>query len=132
MKKGTRILVIIGLIGACAWLLLYSFNLLAWRLYSPPPETEGIALADLDGDGDLDTFLANGRNEGSVPNTVLFNDGNGHYTWWTYRFRARERNVGWRIDYFMVTPDLRDRVREAGILPDVMGSDHCPVSLVLT
>jgi len=46
--------------------------------------------------------------------------------------RARERNVGWRLDYFMVSPDLKDRIVDADIHEDVMGSDHCPVSLVLS
>lgn len=55
------------------------------------------------------------------------------YSWWTYRFKARERNAGWRIDYFFVTQDLIDnhRVREAFIENDIFGSDHCPVGLVL-
>ena len=55
---------------------LYLINLLAWRI-PPKPETHAIELADLDGDGDLDAFLANGRNEAAEPNTVLWNDGNG-------------------------------------------------------
>jgi exodeoxyribonuclease-3 len=55
----------------------------------------------------------------------------GHYTWWTYRFQARKRNVGWRIDYFMITSDFSDRVVDCGILKDVEGSDHCPVYLEL-
>ncbi len=55
----------------------------------------------------------------------------GAYTWWSYRFRAREKDVGWRIDYFVVSDRLRDRIRSAGIHKDVMGSDHCPVELVL-
>ncbi len=55
------------------------------------------------------------------------------YSWWTYRFKARERNVGWRIDYFFVTRDLIDqgRVKEAFIDNEITGSDHCPVGLVL-
>ena len=53
------------------------------------------------------------------------------YTWWDMVTRARERNVGWRIDYFFVSPDLKDLVVEADIHPDVMGSDHCPISLTL-
>ena len=53
------------------------------------------------------------------------------YSWWSYRARARERNVGWRIDYFLVSDRLRDNIREAFILPEVMGSDHCPVGLDL-
>lgn len=55
----------------------------------------------------------------------------GAYSWWTARAGARERNVGWRLDYFFITPDLRDKVITAEIHPDVMGSDHCPVSLTL-
>ena len=53
------------------------------------------------------------------------------YTWWDMVTRARERNVGWRLDYFFVTPDLRDRLIHADIQPEVMGSDHCPISLTL-
>jgi exodeoxyribonuclease III len=53
------------------------------------------------------------------------------YSWWDMVTRARERNVGWRLDYFMVSPDLKDHVRAADIHEEVMGSDHCPVSLVL-
>jgi exodeoxyribonuclease III len=55
----------------------------------------------------------------------------GHYTWWTYRFQARTRNVGWRIDYFMVTADFESSVVDCGILSDVHGSDHCPVYLTI-
>ncbi|MBO6045485.1 MAG: exodeoxyribonuclease III [Bacteroidales bacterium] len=53
------------------------------------------------------------------------------YSWWSYRMRARERNVGWRIDYFLVSSDLRDRIVSTDILNDVFGSDHCPVELIL-
>jgi len=53
------------------------------------------------------------------------------YTWWTYRFGARGRNVGWRLDYFMVSDALMPRVKDVVIHGDVMGSDHCPVSLML-
>jgi exodeoxyribonuclease-3 len=55
----------------------------------------------------------------------------GAYTWWALFSYARERNVGWRLDYFFVSPDLWPRIVEAAIHPDVMGSDHCPVSLTL-
>ena len=51
------------------------------------------------------------------------------YSWWSYRMRARERDIGWRIDYFVVSNSLRSRIAGADILTDVMGSDHCPVSL---
>ena len=53
------------------------------------------------------------------------------YTWWDMVTRARERNVGWRIDYFLVSPDLKDRIVEADIEMEVMGSDHCPIRLTL-
>ncbi len=53
----------------------------------------------------------------------------GVYSWWSYRFRARENNAGWRIDYFLVSEVLGDKLQGAGILTDVFGSDHCPVSL---
>lgn len=53
------------------------------------------------------------------------------YTWWDMVTRARERNVGWRLDYFFVTPDLKDQIVDADIHPSVMGSDHCPISLTL-
>lgn len=54
-----------------------------------------------------------------------------HYSWWTYRANARARNIGWRIDYFFVTPDLIKQVQDAFITPEVMGSDHCPIGLKL-
>ena len=54
------------------------------------------------------------------------------YSWWSYRMRARERNVGWRIDYFLVSEDLKDRIKGAEILNDIFGSDHCPVELTLS
>ena len=53
------------------------------------------------------------------------------YSWWSYRFKAREKNVGWRIDYFFVTEDLLSELKEADILNEVIGSDHCPVSIIL-
>ena len=51
------------------------------------------------------------------------------YSWWSYRFKAREKNAGWRIDYFCVSDCLRDRLEDAKILAEVLGSDHCPVEL---
>ena len=51
------------------------------------------------------------------------------YSWWSYRFRAREKNAGWRIDYFIVSEDFRDRIKDAKIHTDIFGSDHCPVEL---
>ena len=61
----------------------------------------------------------------------LYPDATGAYSWWSYRFHARENNAGWRIDYFIVSDRLRDRIRRAEILSDVQGSDHCPVLLEL-
>lgn len=55
-----------------------------------------------------------------------------NYTWWSYRAGARQKNIGWRIDYFFITPDLQDSVKTAYLQPDVMGSDHCPVVLELS
>jgi exodeoxyribonuclease III len=62
---------------------------------------------------------------------VFHPTGNGHYSWWTYRAGARAKNIGWRIDYFGVSASLKPRLREAFIRPEVTGSDHCPVGIVL-
>ena len=59
----------------------------------------------------------------------LYPDVEGIYSWWSYRFSARAKNAGWRIDYFCVSECLKDRLKDAKILTDVMGSDHCPVEL---
>lgn len=61
----------------------------------------------------------------------LYPDRRDAYTWWSYMFKARERNTGWRIDYFIVSERLMDRVEDALIFPEVTGSDHCPVGLIL-
>lgn len=53
------------------------------------------------------------------------------YSWWSYRFHAREKNAGWRIDYFVVSDELKDNLKEARIHSDILGSDHCPVELIL-
>lgn len=62
---------------------------------------------------------------------LLYPDKSDIYSWWSYRMRSRERNAGWRIDYFVVSENLRGRIAGAEILNDVYGSDHCPVSLTL-
>ena len=62
----------------------------------------------------------------------LYPDTTGAYSWWSYRFNARKNNAGWRIDYFLVSNRLADRISAAAIHPDIMGSDHCPVSLDLS
>ena len=68
---------------------------------------------------------------GFVDTFRLFTEGNGHYSWWSYMSGARERNAGWRIDYFLVSGGLKDAVTKAEIHADLMGSDHCPVSVEL-
>ena len=59
----------------------------------------------------------------------LYPDLEGAYSWWSYRFKAREKNVGWRIDYFVVSDDIKNKIKESSIRSDIMGSDHCPVCL---
>lgn len=61
----------------------------------------------------------------------LYPDKTGAYSWWSYMFKAREKNAGWRIDYFIVSEKMADRIEDAVIYPEVMGSDHCPVGLLL-
>jgi exodeoxyribonuclease-3 len=73
----------------------------------------------------IDEFIA----RGFVDTFRLFNREPGQYTWWDLKTRARERNVGWRIDYFFVSDNLKKDVRAAYILAEVMGSDHCPIGL---
>jgi len=75
----------------------------------------------------LDKFIAHGY----VDTFRHFNQEPGQYTWWTYRMNARQRNIGWRLDYFFVNKEFLPRVLNAGILSDVTGSDHCPVILEL-
>jgi len=60
---------------------------------------------------------------------LLYPDKTEAYSWWSYRFKARERNAGWRIDYFIVSRSIEDKISEAKIYSDVYGSDHCPVGL---
>jgi len=60
-----------------------------------------------------------------------FNQEPDQYTWWSFRSAARERNVGWRIDYFLISPSLRNRLKHAFIRQKVMGSDHCPVGITI-
>lgn len=68
---------------------------------------------------------------GFIDTLRLFKAGNGHYSWWSHFAKARERNVGWRIDYFLVSASLKDKVVDAAIHANVLGSDHCPVSVTL-
>lgn len=66
---------------------------------------------------------------GFIDTFRMFNDQPGNYTWWDMQTRARERNVGWRIDYFFVSENLKDHIHNAFILSDVTGSDHCPIGI---
>ncbi len=61
----------------------------------------------------------------------LYSDEPGHYTWWDYKTRSRQRNVGWRLDYFFISKSLKDRVLNSLILSNIIGSDHCPVLLYI-
>jgi len=76
----------------------------------------------------LDMYVENGW----IDTFRLFHQEGERYSWWTYRFGARERNVGWRIDYFFVNEGFLDNVEDADIHDEIMGSDHCPVSLELS
>lgn len=71
------------------------------------------------GEGFVDTFR------------YLYPDAEKMYSWWSYRTRARERNVGWRIDYFLASSKLKDKIKGAEIHSEILGSDHCPVALIL-
>ncbi len=73
----------------------------------------------------MDSFVA----AGFIDTFRIFNQEPGQYTWWSYRFSARTKNIGWRIDYFCVSGGVKARVKNSAILPEVMGSDHCPVEL---
>ncbi|MDD4749053.1 MAG: exodeoxyribonuclease III [Methanosarcinaceae archaeon] len=75
----------------------------------------------------LDKFLA----AGYIDTFRMFNKAGKNYTWWSMRSRARERNVGWRLDYFFVSKELQENVHSASILSEIWGSDHCPVELEL-
>jgi exodeoxyribonuclease III len=68
---------------------------------------------------------------GFVDTFRMFKQGNGYYTWWSHFAKARERNVGWRIDYFLVSESLKAKVQAADIHPSYLGSDHCPISVTL-
>lgn len=68
---------------------------------------------------------------GFIDTLRMFKQGNGFYTWWSHFANSRERNVGWRIDYFLVSNVLKSKVKSAEIHPKIMGSDHCPISVTL-
>ncbi|MFA5763184.1 MAG: exodeoxyribonuclease III [archaeon] len=67
--------------------------------------------------------------KGYVDTFRMFNDLPNQYTWWSYRFKARQRNIGWRIDYFVASNELKNKIKSSTILESVLGSDHCPIEL---
>ncbi len=87
-------------------------------------KTAGYTQIEIDG---FKNFL----NEGFIDTFREFNREKGHYTYWSYMFNARKNNIGWRIDYFLASRELKPRLKDAFILPSVPGSDHCPVGVVL-
>ncbi|MGZ3777254.1 MAG: exodeoxyribonuclease III [Mucilaginibacter sp.] len=76
-------------------------------------------------------WMENFINSGFIDTFRMFKQGNGHYSWWSNFANSRARNVGWRIDYFLVSSGLKPKVRVADIHADIMGSDHCPVSVTI-
>ncbi len=95
-------------------------------LANPKPNIGKKGFSDQERSG-FDNWLS----AGFVDTFRLFASGNGHYTWWTHWANARQRNVGWRIDYFLVSNSLKPKIKAAQIHADIMGSDHCPVSITL-
>jgi exodeoxyribonuclease-3 len=75
--------------------------------------------------------IQNMIDNGFIDTFRIFKQGNGYYTWWSHFANSRARNVGWRIDYFLVSDSLKPKIKAAEIHPQVMGSDHCPISLEL-
>ena len=75
----------------------------------------------------MDKFISHGY----IDTFRHFNKEPGHYTWWSYRFKAREKNIGWRLDYFFISENLLGSLTGAFIMKDVYGSDHCPVGITL-
>ncbi|HSX47131.1 MAG TPA: exodeoxyribonuclease III [Patescibacteria group bacterium] len=95
-------------------------------LANPKPNKGKKGFTDEERHG-FDNWLA----AGFVDTFRMFKQGNGYYTWWSHFANARARNVGWRIDYFLVSEALKPKVKAAEIHPDMMGSDHCPLSVNL-
>lgn len=93
-------------------------------LANPKPNRGKKGFSDEERSG-FDDWLA----AGFIDTFRQFKQGNGFYTWWSHFANARARNVGWRIDYFLISDSLKPQLRDAQIHPDVMGSDHCPVSI---
>ena len=92
-----------------------------------PKQNEGNAGYTSEERAWMDEFLQ----DGYVDTFRMFTKEGGHYTWWTYRFKARQKNVGWRIDYFVVSNNIKQNVKSSQILSDIQGSDHAPIELKL-
>ncbi len=92
-----------------------------------PKENEGLKGFTSEERAGFDAFVQ----AGFVDTFRLFHKGNGHYTWWSHWADARARNVGWRIDYIMASKNIAPKVTTAAIHADVLGSDHCPISIEL-
>jgi exodeoxyribonuclease-3 len=75
----------------------------------------------------MDTFIG----AGYVDTFRMFNQEPDQYSWWSYRFKARDKNIGWRIDYFCVNAEAKTKVLDADIRQDILGSDHCPITMWL-
>lgn len=88
-------------------------------------KTAGYMQVEIDG---IQRFL----DAGFIDSFREFHKEGGQYTFWSNMFGARGKNIGWRIDYFLISPPLRERLKEAFILPKIMGSDHCPVGITLS
>ncbi len=95
-------------------------------LKNPQSNRNNPGFSDEEREG-FSNYIANGF----IDTFREFEEGPGHYTWWSYRFSARAKNIGWRIDYFGISQSLRPRLTDAFIRPEVMGSDHCPVGIIL-
>ena len=74
-------------------------------------------------------FFTELLDHGYIDTFRMFNENPDQYSWWTYRYNARQKNIGWRIDYFIVTENLQENLKDAFILQDVLGSDHAPVGV---
>ncbi|WP_435313000.1 exodeoxyribonuclease III [Cellulophaga fucicola] len=85
-------------------------------------KTAGYTQTEIDG---MDNFIA----AGFIDSYRLLHPDEVAYTFWSYRFKSRERNTGWRIDYFLVSKSIADKIKEVTIFSDIMGSDHCPIGL---
>lgn len=92
-----------------------------------PKANEGMKGFTLEEREGFDNFIK----AGFLDTFRMFHKGPGHYSWWSHFAAARERNIGWRIDYFLASSGLKNKVKSAAILDNVLGSDHCPIELIL-